>query len=43
LDFCLGFFPVIAEFLLVRHAPLVFGKFSGFGFKAVKRGYSLPK
>ena len=37
LDFCLGFFPIVAEFLFVRHAPLVFGKFSGFGFKAVER------
>ena len=39
LDFCLGFFPVMAEWLFVRHAPLVFGEFSGFGFKAIEWGY----
>ena len=31
----LCFFPVVAELLFVRHAPLVFGEFGGFGFEAV--------
>ena len=36
LDFCLGFFPVMAEFLLVRHAPLVLGEFGFFALETVE-------
>ena len=39
LDFSLGFLPIIAEFLLVRHAPLVFGEFGCFALETVEWGY----
>ena len=38
LNFGFGFFPVVAEFLLVCHASLVFGELGLLDFKAVERG-----